>query len=141
MLIETSDELTTLGTVEKLLKDNDIKFSLFNLDIPNLEDKGSHEVEYYLLSRENKEKLYELIMELCKRNNILEKSTKRLGYSNEIYLDKITESKTKIEKTETILENIIKELGQIQNITESSNILIKTEVIKTSINEFINELK
>lgn len=91
MLIETNDELTTLDTVEKLLKDNDIEFSEIILDIPMIEENEYYETKCYLISIEHKEKLYGLIMELCKRNNILEKSIERLGYSNESYLNQITE--------------------------------------------------
>lgn len=97
MLIETSDELTTLDTVEKLLKDNGIEFSGIILDIPE-EKGGFHEMKYSLISIEDKEKLYKLIMELCKQRNILKKANERLGYSNESYLNQITELNKIIEK-------------------------------------------
>lgn len=90
MLIETSDELTTLDTVEKLLKDNGIEFSGIILDIPEEKD-GFHEMKYYSISIDHKEKLYKLIMELCKQRNILKKANECLGYSNESYLKQITE--------------------------------------------------
>ena len=90
MLIETSDELTPLDKFEKLLKDNGIEFSGIILDIPE-EKGGFHEMNYYLISRNHKEKLYKLIIELCKQRNILKKDNERLGYSNESYLNQITE--------------------------------------------------
>ena len=97
MSIETSDELTTLDTVEKLLKDSGIEFSGIILDIPK-EKEGFHEMKYYLISIEDKEKLYKLIMELCKQRNILKKANERLGYSNESYLNQITELNKIIKK-------------------------------------------
>ena len=83
-------ELTTLDKLEKLLKDKDIEFSKIILDVPK-EISGFVEQKYYLISLEHKEKLYKLIMELCKQNNILKKSNERLSYSNETYLNQITE--------------------------------------------------
>ena len=97
MSIETSDELTPLDKLEKLLKDNGIEFSGIILDIPKEKD-GFHKMKYYLISIDHKEKLYKYIIELCKERNILKKDNERLGYSNEAYLNQITELNKIIEK-------------------------------------------
>lgn len=97
MSIETSDELTPLDKFEKLLKDNGIEFSGIILDIPE-EKGGFHEMKYSMISIDHKEKLYKYIIELCEQRNILKKANERLEYSNEAYLNQITELNKIIEK-------------------------------------------